>query len=36
MWLADAVAAYVERLTEREFDAPLIALLHHLAIPTFT
>lgn len=30
MWLADAVAAYVERLTEREFDAPFIALLHHL------
>jgi hypothetical protein len=30
MWLADAVGAYVERLTEREFDAPFIALLHHL------
>lgn len=30
MWLADAVAAYVERLTEREFDAPFIALLHQL------
>lgn len=30
MWLADAVAAYVEKLSEREFDAPFIALLHHL------
>ncbi len=30
MWLEDAVAAYVERLTEREFDAPFISLLHHL------
>lgn len=27
MFLADAVAAYVTSLTEREFDAPLIALL---------
>lgn len=30
MFLADAVAAYVESLTERELDAPLIALLGRL------
>lgn len=30
MFLADVVAAYVESLTEREFDAPVIALLHYL------
>lgn len=30
MFLADAVAAYVESLTERELDAPLVALLGHL------
>jgi hypothetical protein len=30
MLLADAVAAYVEGLTERELDAPLIALLYRL------
>jgi len=30
MFLADAVAAYVEGLTEREFDAPLLALLRRL------
>ncbi len=30
MFLADAVAAYVEALTERELDAPLIALMHRL------
>jgi hypothetical protein len=29
-WLADAVAAYVERLTERDFDVPFIAMLHHM------
>lgn len=29
MFLADAVAGYVASLTERELDAPLIALLHH-------
>jgi len=30
MFLADAVAAYVEGLTERELDAPLLALLRRL------
>lgn len=30
MFLADAVAGYVESLTERELDAPLIALLYRL------
>jgi hypothetical protein len=30
MFLADAVAAYVESLTERELDAPLLALLGRL------
>ncbi len=30
MFLADAVAAYVESLSERELDAPLIALLYRL------
>lgn len=30
MFLADVVAAYVESLTEREFDAPISALLHFL------
>ena len=30
MFLVDAVAGYVENLTEREFDAPFIALLYRL------
>ncbi len=30
MFLADVVAAYVESLTERELDAPLVALLRRL------
>jgi hypothetical protein len=30
MFLADAVAGYVESLTERELDAPLISLLYRL------
>lgn len=30
MFLADAVAGYVESLTERELDAPFLALLHRL------